>query len=181
MASIRPPKRAILFCGMLYQDPDLATLAKRRLGQHLGEIASETDVHPFDHTDYYETETGPNIQRQFIFFTEPVSIERLAEIKRLTNDIEHGICDDVARPHDLRPVNLDPGYLTLSKIVLATTKDASHRIYLEQGIHAEVTLRFHSGQWSPLPWTYPDYAADTFHPDFIRARETLKSWLSEGL
>lgn len=181
MADIRPPKRAILFCGLLYEDADLADLAKRRLRQQLGDIAVESAAQPFDHTDYYEAEIGPDIQRQFIFFTEPFSIERLAEIKRMTNNIEHEICDDTARPRDLRPVNLDPGYLTLSKLVLATTKDASHRIYLERGIFAEVTLRFHGGRWSALPWTYPDYAADTFHADFVTARETLKEWLSADL
>lgn len=168
----------MLFCGLLYDDADLAQLARRRLVQKIGDIVTESAVHPFDHTDYYEVEIGENIQRQFLFFSEPVSVERLPDIKRLTNDIEHGICDDLARPRDLRPVNIDPGYITLSKLVLATTKDASHRLYLERGIYGEVTLRFHGGKWTAQPWTYPDYAAATFHPDFTQARESLKEWLS---
>ena len=178
MGAIRPPKRGKLLVGLLSGDPDLMALARRRLKQHFGGIDFETELWPFVSTDYYQAELGEDVKRQFVFFGELVSVERLAEIKRLTNDLEFRICDDLALPHACRPVNIDPGYITLSKLVLASTKDHSHRICLQRGIYAEVTLRFHAGAWERWPWTYPDYAADTYHAAFTHARDLLKAQLA---
>ncbi|MCP4594231.1 MAG: DUF4416 family protein [bacterium] len=174
MGTVKPPPRAKLICGLLSSDPDLLVLAVRRLRALLGPVDTESETWPFDQTDYYREEMGVDLRRRFVCFEELVSVERLAEIKRLTNDLEKRICDDTLCPHDRRPVNIDPGYLTLSKLVLATTKDFSHRIYLERGIHAEVTLHYASGAWHAYPWTYPDYAAETYHAFFESARESLK-------
>ncbi len=179
MGAIRPPKRAKLFCGLLSGDIDLLAEARRRLRQHFGEVELESEIWPFVTTDYYEAELGTDVKRQFVFFRDLVSVEMLADIKRQTNDLELKLCEDLMLPTSTRPVNMDPGYLTLSKIVLATTKDHAHRIYLQRGIYAEVTLRFHDGQWAPWPWTYPDYAATTYHPFFIHARQALKQTLAD--
>lgn len=180
MGAIRPAKRAKLLAGLLSGDPDLLQLARRRLRERFGEIDFETELWPFTATDYYRLELGENVQRQFVFFRELITVGQLADIKRETNALEARICDDTARPHTLRPVNIDPGYITLSKLVLASTKDYSHRIYVQGGIYAEVTLRFESGGWKSWPWTYPDYAADTYHAAFTRGRELLKTQLSEA-
>jgi len=75
-------------------------------------------------------------------------------------------------------VNLDPGYLTLSKLVLATTKDYSHRLYIGGGMYAEVTLHFENGDWRAWPWTYPDFAAGTYHSFFRQVRESYRQELS---
>ncbi len=123
MGAIRPPKRAKLLCGLLSGDEDLLALGRRRLAEHFGEIELTSQCWPFEATDYYEPEMGAGIKRQFVFLVDLISVERLAEIKRLTNEIELRICDDLALAHATRPVNLDPGYVTLSKLVLATTKD----------------------------------------------------------
>ena len=179
MGAIRPPKRAKLFAGILCGASDLFALARRRLVRHFGEVEMESPRWPFTDTDYYETELGTDVERQFLFFRELVSVERLAEIKRLTNDLERRIAEDALLPESTRPVNIDPGYITLSKLVLATTKDAAHRIYVQQGIYAEVTLRFESGGWRSSPWTYPDYAANTYHASFTEARESLKVALGD--
>ena len=98
----------------------------------------------------------------------------------MTNALEIRLCNDLALPQEARPVNIDPGYLTLFKLVLATTKDSAHRLYLQSGIYAEVTLRYQNSRWQPWPWTYPDYAADTYYGFFERARELYKGQLSEG-
>lgn len=177
MAAVRPPKRVLPFVGMLSADPDLFSRARRHLERALGRIEAETEVWPFDFTSYYQAEMGPNLKRQFVSFTEPVRPERLPEIKRETNRIE-----DVIRDESLsdvpRPINLDPGYVTLSKVVLATTKDYSHRVYIDQGIYAEVTLHFEGRQWRAWPWTFPDYAADRYHPFFSAVRDRLKTLLA---
>ncbi len=177
MGDIRPPRQAKLFCGLLSNDADLLTEARRRLGREFGGVDLVSEVWPFDTTDYYRDEMGDDIKRQFVFFEELFSIERLAEVKRQTNALELRFCDDLALLPNARPVNLDPGYLTLSKLVLATTKDYSHRLYIRSGIYAEVTLHYENGDWRSWPWTYPDYAADTYREFFRQAREAYKTQL----
>jgi hypothetical protein len=179
MGETRPPKRAKLFCGLLSGDLDLLVESRRRLTAQLGKIDLVSDIWPFDATDYYAYEMGEDIKRQFVFFEQLISVERLPEIKLLTNALELRLCDDLALPPETRPVNIDPGYMTLSKFVLATTKDYSHRLYLQGGVYAEVTLHYEDGRWQPWIWTYPDYAADTYHAFFQQARELYKKQLSE--
>lgn len=79
----------------------------------------------------------------------------------------------LGRHAESRPLNLDPGYLTPAKLVLASTKDHAHRIYLRDGIFAEVTLVYRKGKWQPLEWTYPDYRRDDYQQFFTRCRERL--------
>jgi len=99
-------------------------------------------------------------------------------MKILTNKLEKRICYECGLGEDQRRVNLDPGYITLSKLVLATSKDYSHRVYLGAGIYAETTLRFEGGRWAPWPWTYPDYADCRYHKFFEQVREGYKVKLS---
>jgi len=180
MGSVRPPKQAKLFCGLLSGDVDLLAELRRRLAKQLGPMEAVSEIWPFDCTDYYRDEMGDDIKRQFVVFEELFSVERLPEVKRLTNALEERFTEDLGSPAGIRPVNLDPGYLTLSKLVLATTKDYAHRLYVQAGIYAEVTLRYESGDWRPWPWTYPDYAADTYHPFFRQVREAYKRQLAGG-
>jgi hypothetical protein len=82
---------------------------------------------------------------------------------------------ELSRHPEPRPLNLDPGYLTLAKLVLASTKDHAHRIYLGQGIFAEVTLNFKDGRWQPRDWTFPDYRRADYHEFFLAARQLLRA------
>jgi hypothetical protein len=91
--------------------------------------------------------------------------------------LERPLAGETPAPQAPRVVNIDPGYLTLSKVVLATTKDYSHRLYLRDGIYAEVTLHYESGVWRPWPWTYRDYASGQYSEFFERVRESLKQQL----
>jgi hypothetical protein len=177
MGRAKPAPKAKLFCGLLASDLDLMTEAIRRLRKHFGPTDLESEVWPFEQTDYYAPEMGDDIRRRFVFFEELIAVGRLAEIKRLSNDLERRVCEDTLNPPDRRPVNIDPGYMTLSKLVLATTKDYAHRIYLDRGIYGEVTLQYANGGWQAYPWTYPDYAAGTYSTCFEAARETLKEQL----
>ncbi len=169
----------MLICGVLATDEDLLAEARRRLSAQLGPLELISPVWPFDFTDYYEPEMGTEIKRQFVTFKELMSVDRLPEIKRLTNAMELRFCDDLALPHATRPVNLDPGYLTHAKLVLATTKDASHRLYLGGGIFGEVTLHYKHGSWRNWPWTYIDYAGDTYTGFFEQARQSYNDRLGE--
>jgi hypothetical protein len=107
---------------------------------------------PFDFSPYYDEEMGPGIQRLFVSFMGLVDPTTLAAVKAETNALE-----DTFREQGNRTVNLDPGLLNLSRFILASTKDSSHRIPLSGGMYAEITLVFEHGSFRPVEWTYPDY------------------------
>ncbi|MBN1489111.1 MAG: DUF4416 family protein [Phycisphaerae bacterium] len=179
MGAIRPPRKAKLICGLFSNDVDLLRRARQLLARRLGEIDTESELWPFDTTDYYEPEMGPDLQRMFVSFASLIDPGQLAHIKHETNDLEAAICHDMGAPPEFRLVNLDPGYITLSKLVLATTKDYSHRIYIGQGMYAESTLHWQSGAWQAWPWTYPDFAGERYHGFLTQVRERLREQLSE--
>jgi len=161
------PVRPIL--GLLSRQPDLFTLAAERAAERWGAPDLESDLFDFTFTDYYAREMGGDLKRRFLSFAFPMDPADLAEVKLWTNRIEQEIA--AARPGPFpRPINLDPGYLNDSKLVLASTKDHAHRIYLGAGIYAEITLSFHHGAWHPMPWTYPDYRTDCYLGFFQEAR-----------
>jgi hypothetical protein len=174
MGVIKPVPRAKLFVGMLTGDPAWFDAAREVLVGRYGPIEQATPDWPFTASDYYREELGDVVRRRFFFFETLIEVSDLPAIKHHTNQIETEFCTRLGRPADRRPINLDPGYLTLSKVVLATTKDYGHRLYLGEGIYGEVTLRFAAGRWQPWPWTYADYAAETYHPAFLEARDRLK-------
>ena len=179
MGTLRPPRRVNFICGILSSDEDLAARAIQLLKRKIGPIDEVSETWSFDLTEYYEPEMGAELVRRFVGFQHIGDPVELPHMKILTNDLEARIGRDLALPELPRPVNLDPGYITLSKLVLATTKDFNHRIYLREGIYAECTLRYQAGHWQAWPWTYPDYADARYHAFFTRIREHLKAKLSE--
>jgi hypothetical protein len=181
MGHIRAPHRVKLICGMIGPDHDLMLRARKLMTHAFGETDLVSEVWPFTFTHYYDAEMGPDLKRWFVSFAELISPERIAEIKRLTMQIEARMTDECLHPPDQRVVNLDPGYMDLGKLVLATTKDQAHRIYLQQGIYAEVTLWFTHGKWTTWPWTYADYAAETYHPFLMQVRQRLVEQSHEHL
>ena len=129
---------------------------------------------PFDFTTYYQKELGQDILRQYVSFEELIDPGDLAAIKLTTNRMEEELSED-----GLRKVNLDPGYLDLSKMVLSTTKDATYRVYLADGISGQSTYYFERGTYRPWQWTYADYRNDTAIEFFNRVRDDYKrQWRS---
>jgi hypothetical protein len=135
---------------------DAIECARCRLVEVFGPVTMASTPYAFTQTDYYAPTMGIDLRKQFLAFHDLVAPDRLAAIKRTTNALEQQLAASNRWP-DVRPVNLDPGILTLGKFQLATTKDQAHRIYLGEGIYAEVTLRFQAGAFVPWPWTYADY------------------------
>ena len=160
---------AILFAGLLYKKAEYLTLAKESLKASFGEVFLETTALPWDYSDYYVDELGSPIARVFLFFKNSFNQEGLPDIKIITNDLEHKLSTEKRRN-----VNIDPGYLTPSKVVLASTKNYSHRIYMGRGIYAEVTLLFQDGCYRPHLFTYRDYATETYRKIFASARKFLQ-------
>ena len=150
---------------------------RERLAGHFGPIADMTLRYPFDQTRYYEPTMGNNLIKELIVFRNLVLADTLADIKTVTNNIEQEFVSQAfAEP---RPLNLDPGLLTLGKFMLATTKDQAHRIYLRDGIFAEVTLRFEAGNFEPCPWTYADYRQEVVRSFLTEVRSYYRQRLKE--
>ena len=175
MADIKPPEPVAFICGLLAGREAWIDEAVALLGDRVGGIDAVSDTVAFDFTDYYEREMGPGLLRRFVSFDALRDPADLADVKRLTNDLEREVAGDVARP-----VNLDPGTLSAGQLVLASTKPYAHRVYLRDGIYAEVTLLYERGRWVPLPWTYPDYAAPVYHPFLTDVRRRYKARLREA-
>lgn len=156
MGEIRKVDPVKLIAGIIYSDELFTGKAVNMMVSEYGDIDIETEPVKFDQTDYYTDEMGELLYRKFISFEKLIAPENLSTIKRFTNDIELRFslpgCEGPKRR-----VNIDPGYLELSKLVLASTKNFSHRIYLERGIYGEVTMMYRDNRFVALEWTYPDY------------------------
>ena len=139
-----------------------------------GSIGLESREFSFHQTDYYLASMGPALRKKFFVFDQLRDPAELVAIKHQTNHWEEDYQQQQTHPES-RPLNLDPGYLTEAKLVLATTKDRDHRLYLDQGIYAETTLVFSQGSWQSRPWTYPDYQSPEYHEFFLQCRELLRN------
>jgi hypothetical protein len=118
-----------------------------------GEIDFTSERLPFRFTDYYAEEMGENLFRRFVTFKNLISMTLLPNIKQSTNRIE----EKYATPVGKRRLNIDPGYICLQHVILATTKGYTHRPYLKEGIYADLTLIYRNKSFQALEWTYPDY------------------------
>lgn len=174
MGDIKTPPKAKLICGMISLKEVSFEIASSKLRVEFGPIDYQSQILPFNHTDYYEAEMGKDLARRFISFKRLIAKEDLIEIKLLTNTLEKEL-SRVGR----RQINLDPGYLTLDKLVLATTKDYTHRIYLGKGIYGEVTLYYRDGAWHPFEWTYPDYRTSEYIAIFEEIRINCRRQMRE--
>lgn len=172
MGSARQPEPVKLIVGLLAADRELLNQAAERLSQAFGSVEARSEPVPFSHTDYYAEELGQHPWRQFLTFARLVDPGELASIKTRTNEMEREWTQE-----GRRLVNLDPGYISLTKLVLASTKNYWHRIYLGQGIYAEATLPFRNGAFQPQEWTYPDYRTPEHLAFFTAVRECYRQQL----
>lgn len=165
MAVAQRPQKVKLITGFIAKKEFLEPaidLLKRKFGA----IDFKSDLFEFKLTDYYFKEMGKPLYRQFISFQKLISPSKLWKIKVYTNSVEKKFAEE-----EKRQVNIDPGYLNFSRLVLASAKEFSHRIYLNKGIYAEVTLIYRQGEYQTLPWTFPDYSTETYRNIFKRMRE----------
>ncbi len=175
MGQARTPRPVKIFVGLLIGRPVLAEQIEPMLVDRLGPIDVRSEVLDFEYTDYYQEEMGRDLKRYFWGFRDLVSPDRLVDIKVDTNELERSALSEEGR----RWANLDPGYLTRAKVVLATTKDYAHRLYLGNGIYGEVTLIYRDKRFEPLPWTYPDYRSGAYDSFFGRLRVTYMRQLAD--
>jgi hypothetical protein len=173
MGDIRPTSPVMLIVAAFSRHSEALDWAQQRAAETWGPIALASDRFEFRETNYYEPTMGAEIKKTFWAFHELIAPERLIEIKLLTNAWEEEYAA-LGRHPEARPLNLDPGYLTNAKLVLASTKDHAHRIYMDRGIFAEVTLHFSHGAWQPRDWTFPDYRRADYHAFLTQCRNLLR-------
>jgi hypothetical protein len=175
MGSIRAFSPVKLFVGVLVSSAARLAEVESRLAAEYGPIDLQSEVIPFTFTDYYQNETGNNILRIFFAFERLVDADQLPDIKLWTNALETELA--AAGSDVKRPVNLDPGYVENAKVVLASTKNFYHRMYLGRGIFAEVTMHFRNNVWEFFPWTYPDYQSEEYQKFFLELRRVYRTQL----
>jgi hypothetical protein len=180
MWDLQKPKPVKLIIGILAADQTCLNAAHKSFSVRFGKIDLESDVWPFTQTGYYNNETGPNILRQFVSLEKLIDPAKLAKIKHTANKLEQKLARLLKSPLP-RPVNLDPGIIEPSKLVLATTKNYSHRIYIGNKMFAEVTLIYEKGAWRHLDYTYPDYREPRYHEFFSKVRTRLLEQLKTCL
>jgi hypothetical protein len=176
MGNIRSSYPVKFFVSVLTSIPSALKTAEERLEACYGPVELRSELFPFDQTHYYDREMGSPIRRVFLVFPGLISATRLPGRKIETNRLEQQIAAEYAQVP--RPVNLDPGYLDQAKVVLASTKDFSHRLLVSEGIYAEVTLYFRGGEWRSWPWTFPDFRAGQFNGFFSQLRRTYREQLA---
>jgi hypothetical protein len=172
MGTAREVQPVKLVISLLTGDVALLGAVREALEARYGPIDFESELLPFEHTTYYEEEFGLGLRRQIVTFERLIDPAALPGIKVETNEIEWSVAEG-----SRRRVNIDPGYVSLGKLVLATTKDHAHRLYLGQGIYGEGTLTFQRGRFRPWPWTYPDYGSAEYCALFEQIRERYKQQL----
>ena len=166
-----PAPVLLLLAAFSRHEPALAW-ARQRAAAAWGPVALESPVFPFDQTQYYEPTMGSGLGKQFLTFARLADPAGLVDWKLATNAWETEYARTAGHPEP-RPLNLDPGYLTLGKLVLASTKDFAHRIYLGRGIYAEITLYYKGRRWQHHEWTFADYRRGEYQQFFSECREYL--------
>jgi hypothetical protein len=174
-----PPSPALLLLAAFSRHDEALAWARDRAAEALGPVALESPTFAFCETDYYKPTMGPGLKKVFWAFEGLVDPARLVEVKLQTNAWEKEYAG-LGRHEEPRPLNLDPGYVALGKLVLASTKDFCHRIYLDRGIYAEVTLFYKHGRWEHHPWTFADYRRADYQEFFSQCRDYLHRQSREG-
>jgi hypothetical protein len=170
MGAVRTPLKVKPVCAVTFgNDADLSKV-RSELEKIFGPVEDQSPVFDFSFTSYYQDEMGPELKKTYVSFMEPVPPDELAGVKIKTNELERAWSAE-----GRRRVNLDPGYITGGKLVLASTKDFSHRVYLGQGIFGDVQLRYAHGRFHASEWTYPDYKTPLAMAFFDDVRKKLIS------
>jgi len=179
MWETREPDPVKLIIGILAADAEALAAGRDVVVEQFGAVDMVSDIWPFDMTEYYVEQTGGSILKQFVSFEELIMPDIIGDIKHKTNAIEQRLAGELDSSLP-RPVNIDPGFIEPSKLVLATTKNFAHRIYIGNRMWAEVTLLYEKGKWLSLPYTFPDHKKQNYQEFFSKVRARLVQQLREA-
>lgn len=170
MSQPSTPRPVKLIVSIISKDESIINFAAADLSQSYGRIDFMSKLLPFNKTTYYQAEMGRNLMRRFITFEKLLAADSLPDIKRWTDGLESRHKDDEGN----RRVNLDPGYMSLYHMILATNKKYSHRPYLRDGVSADLTLIYRRKSFQSLEWTFPDYGSAEIIEIMNRLRERYR-------
>ena len=176
MGKTKEPQSAKLFMSLIVSEHDIFLKGLQDLCSIFGETDTISERFPFDFTEYYTREMGKPLFRHFITFERLIPIPTLPDIKRATNHLE----EKYAALNGNRQINIDPGYICLEHVILATTKGYTHRPYLRDGIYADLTLIYRNKSFQSLEWTYPDYRQEVVITLFNQLRKKYLGDLGGG-
>ena len=175
MSTPQEEKKVKMITSLFSREEELIENVIKQMETYFGPTDWISKIFAFNRTQYYAKEMGWPLYRRFISFSNLISPDSIVEIKLTTNKIENQHLFDRKRR-----INIDPGYISLERLVLATGKNYTHRVYLTKGIYADLTLVFHAGTFNPLVWTYPDYADEEVIGWFNVIRDSYLKHLREG-
>ncbi|MCX7829889.1 MAG: DUF4416 family protein [Acidobacteria bacterium] len=176
MGTIKPPKPSLLFAAITYNPAISRADLEKHLTDFFGEILIKSESFKFDFTDYYEKEMGQNLFKFLVSFKQLLTEDNIPHAKLKSDGIEKLFLDENGN----RKANIDPGFISESRVVLASTKNFSHRIYMGQGIFGEVTLLYQNKTFVSLPWTFPDYKSPQIQNFLFAARNEYVKLLKGG-
>ena len=162
------------FVGIIISDMSIWKSVKDLILKWGDFVLSSEEIDFDSFTQYYEPEMSCRLTRFWAAFDRLRTPDELIDIKLSVTEIENSYAID-----GKRRVNIDPGYLTEAKIVLASFKDFSHRLYLGNGVYADIQLMYRNGKYEPMPWTFPDYKCETAQSFFLDLRRYYRTLLKK--
>lgn len=169
MSVVGKPQPAYLFTAVLFSKGVDPNSFLGLLSSKIGEFLISSRVMDFVWSDYYEKEMGKDLKRIFVVYKDFVQRDKIVAVKRLTDEMEK-----LYVKNGKRTVNIDPGLVCMENLILATNKSFFQRIYLNDGVYAEVTLFYRNNTYNPVEyWTYPEYRSTPVLEFFNGIRDTL--------
>jgi hypothetical protein len=172
MAAPSPPAPVKLFVVTLHHDLSIRDLAIDAFRTNWGDVDFESENFPFEETSYYEPEMGTGLQRRFYSFEKLISPDLIVEAKLECNRIE-----ELFLHNGQRQVNLDAGYLDTYKVILASAKFGGQKVYMREGIYADMTLTMYKGKWESFVWGFPDFKSRKYDAVLSTIRDLYKKQL----
>lgn len=160
---------------VLHGGGDLAAGLYPLLAGRFGEVDFEGSDHPFDLTDYYQSEMGRGLRRRIVSFCALAPPEELAAAKAFAAAVEDRLAEA-----GRRTVNVDVGYLDFHKVVLGSYKEGPQKIHVGAGVWADIVLVYRDGAWRPLDWSFPDFRTGRYAEDFDAIRRIYRRQLREA-
>ena len=171
MGEIHKPKNVLFILVAYSRYPVALKWSIEQFSAKIGKPTLTSSEIPFNETTYYTPSMGSDLILQMSAY-HLIPLEDFPALKIFSNGLEETFKTDNSHPEE-RPLNLDPGYLNAHKFILATTKDADHRLYLKDGIYAESTLHYVKDSWQEWSWTYPNYKKEIYKNFLLQCRKVF--------
>lgn len=158
-----------LFLGFLYSTNGPIEEAIQAIDLEIGKIDYRSSAFPFDQTDFYKEEMGEGLQRIFVSIERWIHPGELIGVKKTV-----GLIEDRFRVNGKRTVNIDPGYLDFTKVVLASHKTGGQKLYIQDDVFIDLVLYYHKNRYEPLPWSFPDFKSGIYDGVWNEIRSIYK-------